>query len=312
MGRRALACVVAGLAIYGCGCGGSEDEAAPPTLDELAELVPSGQGVAATDLVAAKEALGLAPETDPAEGIAPRDVDATDAERRFARAAVHALRYIAAAEETPLLDAIDEAQVTAAVSTTTQEQAQRLTVFATDQSFEEIAGVLEQRGWVRDGETLEAEDTLVDPFSAIAAGDGYIALGRKVDVVEAAAAGETQPAGPDRDLALELADPAAVAREFDEECVEVIAIADHLAGGEAEMVLVPVGEPDPKAFLLDDAGAKPPEGLFQYRSAPVFGEAAAEDDRLVMPFAYPVEAEGTPLTDFAPGFLRTSDLYRCD
>jgi hypothetical protein len=328
MGRRALACVVAGLVIFACGCGGSEDEPAPPTLDELAELVPSGQGVAATDLAAAKEALGLDSQTDPSEGIPPQDADATDAERRFARAALIALPHLGAGAEIPLLEAIDESRVTAAINTLGGDE---FTVIATDQPFDEIAAVLEQRGWAGDGETLEAEESSVDPYAAIAPGDGYIAVGDEVDAVEAAAAGEAQPGGPDRDLALELADPAAIARELelspdfirglpgpvaaaarrDGKCVEVIAIADHLADGEAELVLVTTDAPDPEAFLLDDEGAKLPEELFLNRGVPAFGEAVAEGGRLVAPFTYPVEAEGAPYSDFAPGFLRTSSFYRC-
>lgn len=182
-------------------------------------------------------------------------------------------------------------------------------MIATEQPFDEIASSLEQNGFSRDGDVLTSADDPVDAAAtAVAGGDGVIALGFDAATVEAAAGEEPEaPKGAERDLIADLEGPAAIVLAVPEDstaCFTAIGFVDRLANGEGEFVVV-AEEPSADAFVLDDGGDDPLTEGFE------FGAATAEEDRVVAPVTYPIEELGGP-GGLLFGDVPSSAIYECE
>jgi hypothetical protein len=288
---------VALMTAAGCGNGDGDGSAAV----DLADRIPEGQlpTISAMDLVAAREALGL---PDDFAG----DSFETDPEKRFVAAAGVAIPTIARPQETPFRAAVDLGQVTAAASSIGFAPDQ-VTVVETEQDFEEVASSLEEDGYERDGDVLMTDDLgATVGYRVVAGGEGVIAAGQEAEPVEAAAAGplDPAPAGPARELLAELDAPSATATSFDgtTDCVTAVGVADELAEGEGELVLVT--EDESVELVVEEGDEFGVFGGFE------LGERAAEDGRVVYPFAFPLGDLSGP-SAFILGDNPAATLWDC-
>ncbi|MDX6587354.1 MAG: hypothetical protein QOI31_1827 [Solirubrobacterales bacterium] len=223
-----LAVLVAALAISACG-DDTPDTDGGLSASELAAMLPDGgipQAVA-VDVDAAREAAGLAGGTDPTE------VGTSREELRFGFSTFFALRDLAALTENPVRAALDHGLITAyAGHPYVLDEA--ITLVSSSQDFDELASTLEDDGWERDGAVVSTEgDPQELTYTAVGAGDGFIALGYDPEVVEAVASGEAPPSETGELAGLEALDApvtaAVVPDEAEgEECVELIAFEDFL------------------------------------------------------------------------------------
>ena len=292
---RALIALLLVAVIATAGCGDDDDDGGEDTSSalELVDRLPQSEishGVMYVDVEAMREALGLDADLDPATAF----VEGTDEERRFATTVGAVVTYMISPFQTAIGEAIDEAQITAAANNLLTGGEEGMTLIETEQSFDEIASVLEERGFERDGDVLTTEEPFQEAGAqAVAGGNGLVALGSDPATVEAAVGDEvTAPTGPERELIAELGGPAAGAfAGRGEDCVEAIGLVDRMAGGEGEFVLA-MTEPDPQRFKLGDQRDLP-FTTFQ------FGEVTADGNEIRAPFTVPLaEANLAPL-----GFL---------
>lgn len=306
--RSILAAILLGLlAAILLGCGGDEETEGDDEsrLMALVDRVPRDEdfpAITAVDVIAAREALGVAEGTDPRTAIT-----GGDAERRFAYAVASAVPYLQSPQDTPISEAVDSTQITAAASNVVFGPGS-ITVLETDQPFEEIASALEVDGYERDGNVVTAEADAIDPgASVVAEGDGIVALGFDAETVTGVATGDpAAPEGPERELIAQMAGPAKLATATGGEsssCLDAIGVVDGLADGAGEFVVL-AEEPAAESFVLDDTG--------DFIAEPFdFAEPMVEDGSLSIPFTYPIDQPG------GPGGLLLADLpagtiYDCE
>jgi len=308
MAPRGLALILTSvIAVLGAGCSDEEgEEESGSELSALVDRLPRGEfpGVAVVDVVAAREALGVAEDIDPRTAILEGDP-----ESRFGYAVAIGIPYLQDPQETPLVEAIDATQITAAASTLTFGEG-AVTVLQTDQDFEEIASSLEGDGFTRDGDLLTSDAPPLETggASAVAGGDGLVALGFAAEDASAAVGEISEvPEGPERDLIADLDAPAAVAiatPEGSDTCYEAIAIVDRLVDGEGEFVVV-AAEPSADGFVFND-------GADEFLSEPYdFGEPTIDGTNLRVPFTYPIDQPGGP-EGLLFGDIPAGTIYDCE
>lgn len=289
------------IALGAAACGGEEESASAGSrelVDRLPRLEPAG--VIYVDVDAARAALGLGPAVDP-ESV----LEGSDAERRFVLVAAAAVPYIGSPVDTAVRKAIDATQIRAAANNFLTVGEESVSVLATDQPFDEIAATLEDEGFTRDGEVLTSgESPQAVGATAVAGGEGIVALGFTPEAVEAAAAGEAEPAdGPERDLLASLDAPAVAAFATSDGCSEAIGAADALTDGEGELV-VAASEPDAARFVFDDSE----DFLVQDLR---FGEPSVDGDLVRAPVTVPLDSISTGLLGILRGDLPTGTIYDC-
>ena len=288
-----------------CGCGSGEDRP-----DELAGMIPPNPvgSLVVADLAELRERAGLPEDADPSDGLA----DGEPAEQRFAFNAAAAMPHLTDPRDLPIGEALDESRVQAAASSGFWGP-ESITVVSSDQPFEEVATVLEAAGYARDGDVLESDRAaLLVTYPVVAGGeDEVIAMGSSRDAVEAALERDGAPDGRPAELLEQLGEAPAVsllARIANPlGCLEAVAIADQVEGGEGELLLSIEGGADPALFLLDRAAGV--RGLSPAASFE-FAEPEAKGDLLRVSFRYPLEEPGAPLAllgEDVPG----STVYAC-
>jgi hypothetical protein len=229
-----VAVLVAVLALVACG--GDDDGGDFPdsdgglTASELAAKLPDAgtpQAVAA-DVVAAKEAAGLAADADPVA------LGSTPEEDRFGFSTFFGLRELSALVENPVRSALDHSLITAYASHPFISD-EAVALLSTSQDFEEIATSLEDAGWEQDGDVFSTDG---DPeeltYTAAAPADGFVVLGYSPEGVEAVASGEAEPSGTGELEALEELDAPVTLGLIPEgegtECISSVAYEDFVDG----------------------------------------------------------------------------------
>ncbi len=281
-GLLTLACVLA-LALAANGCGGDDapDTDGDLSAEELAQNLPEGEfsQVTAVDVVGAKEAAGLPPDTDPIEPLT------TPEGGRFFFSTFFAFRSVAALVENPVRDALDHSLITAyAAHAFLADDA--VTLVSTSQDFDEIASSLEEAGWDREGDVLSTTgDPLEITYTAVAAGNDFLVLGYDPEVVGSVAAGETEPSQTGELELLEELEPAPVTyaaisgeKGFEGgatlDCVESVTYTDPVDGTSKVVVTVP--EADVEKLPPDLEGQSSTLG-FDIESVAAEGDAVTID-----------------------------------
>lgn len=245
--RRAfpkLLVVAAAIALLN-GCGGDDapDSNGDLSAKELAAKLPDGgtpQAVA-VDVSAAKEAAGVPSDSDPLEPGTDPGV------ARFNFSSFFALRDLLTPSDNPVRAALDHSVITTyAAHPYVSDDA--VTLLSTSQDFEEIASSLEDDGWERDGDVISTDgDPEVLSYTAVAAGDEFIALGYTPEAVEAVAAGDAEPSDTGELEALEELEAPVVTAVIpdapDAECITEVSFEDFV-DGTANLFVTIDGEAD--------------------------------------------------------------------
>ena len=226
-----LAMLVAALAISACGGDDAPNTSGDLTASELAAKLPAGaipQAVA-VDVLAAKEAAGLAADTDPIS------VGTNPNELRFANSTFFALFSLSAVIDNPVRTAMDNSQVTAYAAQPDYTSDAAVGLVSTTQEFEDIASALEDEGWTWDGDVLTGDsDEQGLTYDAVGAGDRFLVLGYSAETVQAVASGEAEPSTSGEIEALEELDApvrGAIIPEVEGlECVTLITFEDFVDG----------------------------------------------------------------------------------
>ena len=231
---RGLTALVATLAVTlalgACGGDDAPDIDGGLTPDELAAKLPE-EGISqavAVDVVAAKEAAGLASDLDPGTA------GSSPSELRFAVSAFFAFQSLALRTENPVRSALDHSLITAyAAQPAIADDA--VTLVSTSQDFEDIATSLENEGWERDGAVLSIDGNAAAlGYTAVGAGEGFLVLGNEPGLVEAVASGEAEPSQSGEIEALQELDApvtGAIVPDVDGlECVELVGFEDFVDG----------------------------------------------------------------------------------
>lgn len=300
--RRLLALALLGaLLMLPIGCGGDE----PAELSSLLERLPRNEKfpvVAAVDVTAARESLGIAADVDLRTSFL-----AMDAESRFGNAVALAIPYLREPQETVINQAIDSTRVTAAASNL-EIGGSGATLIATDQSFDEIESTLEEEGFKRnDGDVLVANaESLEAGAAAVAEGDGFIVLAVDADTAQRVADDDPAAAGgPERELLADLGGPAAMATASSDSagCTEAIGVVDRLDGGRGEVVIL-AKDPSAERFVLDEGDEYLAESF-------AFDEPEVAGDTMRVPFTFSLADPGGPGSVLL-GDLPDSAIYDCE
>ena len=281
----AVAAALAAAVLAGCGAG--EEDAVlppdPPDIEALVDYFPDdAYQMHAVDLVALRAELGLRGTADPT--VYPEPVKKmTRAEMLFSGGALRALPYARQAQaeffdpgRAPLSMAIDHSLVKGAASAETP--AGTITVIATDQPFEEVAGALAGQDWTEDGDVLESPDEEDTIRFAAPAGDGEIVLSSDRALLDSAVGEETDgsPAGAmmggaSGSVRFAFADPEGRG------CVTAVAGGADARTGRGTVLVDGGDDPDPATFeaATSDAGERNVE----------FGEPEALGNLLRVSFA---------------------------
>ena len=309
-GRGGAAIVALAVALALPACGDDEGSAGPS--DEAVALldhVPrSGEPeLAFADFDAAREQLGLPDDADLAEF--PAGADEEDPQARLATTAGLLIRYLSLPpqQQTPLPQAIDHGAVRAAASNVVTG-GPGITVLSTSQSFDDIAAALEDRGYQRDGGTLEDDSASIRfAYPLVAdAGDGVIVLGYARGPVEDAVAGTS---GSDHARAL-LERVEGVVRDavtFDSKCVHGLAVGESYDPEAGEVRIEVEGEAEAERFRLADSQTIP---QLEYGDPQADGNALTVGAQLDPNPEFDVLLGEGPITllrsDLAP-----TDIYAC-
>jgi hypothetical protein len=302
----ALAALAAVTAAIGCGSGSS-----PEPSDLAASLPGDPPFVSYLDLAAAKEALELPDDADPADYGAIDDLDDPTPEAQLVQAARNSLPHVTEAftvtfEPDATTEAIDHTQVTAAASSLSPEAGGRAAILATEQPFDEIAEALEASGFELDGDVYAGESAEPKPQLPYVAdlGDGRIVVAAELADAEEALAGKAEPAEAATLLA-ELDAPQREATEvdLDDTCVTAFALGGEPGGSEVEL-----------AFTVDAeavADRVPSEVELVTGDEPAQLGEPDVDGETVRVTATPPEGVTDPSTLFAAGAILGNELYDC-
>ena len=299
----ALVMLAVGLAApAGCGSGSSD-------AGELAGALPGDpQFVSYLDIAAAREALELPDDADPADYSQIEDPDDPPPESQLVTAAGNVLPHVKEPQVVTFDDdatsaAIDHSQVTAAAASIDPEG--RAAILETDQSFDEIAEALEGSGFELDGDVYAGETAEPEPAFPYVAdlGDGRIVVAAELEDAEAALAGEDEASA----AATLLGELEAPQREAvtpgDESCVTGFAIGGEPGGSEVEIVFTVDGEPD-----LDLVTS-------ELELSPVteaeLGEPEIDGETVHVTMTLGGDAPTDPSALFAAGAILPADLYDC-
>lgn len=312
-GKRGLiaAAICAALAA-GCGSDDSDDsgdsggsaqiDGTPP--GELALLVPEGafSQIAEVDFARARSALGLPATFDPRGGL-----EASGAERRFAEAVLPTTPFYVGPQPIPIAEVLDGGLIQSAAAEG-EGGASEVILVRTSQPFEQIADGLVKAGYKRRARILNytgnADINSIRYPEVVAADgdDGLIAISG--EPTRGLAALDAGPAAPDArpELALLGQLPDAPVRVADAHVIGAgcasIGVADQLADGAAELLVVVEGEDASEdALLLSKPGLE-------------LGELDVSDDRITATITYPLDAEGSAAEAVTGGF--GSDTYECE
>lgn len=302
----AAVCAAAAMAT---GCG---SESAEPS--ELAATLPGDPEVVTyLDLDAAREALSLPEDADPADQEALDGLDQDDPLVEFFSVSGSALPHVSdALTRTFELDAtglaIDHAQVSAAATSRVAEGGP-VEVLQSDQSFDEVAEELEDTGFEQDGDVLSGESA--DPKPALPyvadAGDGRIVIASTREQADGAIAGGDEE--PSESIALldDLDQPQRAASGISSEgsCLTGFAVGGEVGGGGLEIVLQVDGEADADRV----AGEVP---ALAGESPPRLGEPTVDGDLVAVTASAPTAEEGASGAELvAGGFIAPEALYDC-
>ncbi|MBA3302037.1 MAG: hypothetical protein H0T15_09240, partial [Thermoleophilaceae bacterium] len=250
--KRVLIPAVALLAWVGCGGEAPSPGSGADAQALTGKLNPKTPAAAAVDLTEVREALDLPADADPRK------------ERELLFLAGLAIAPLQSPKETPVGDAIDFGQVSAAAGGGLFSPT-AVNVLASGQDFDEIAEKLGAEGFRRDGDVLVTDRPAFEAgASAVAGGDGLIALATTPG--EARAALEREEDETPLARALELVDGPVRAASVaaDQSCFESYAASDEVKPQGGEVVIQ----------TKEDASA---EGFALAKACP-FGEAVSFED----------------------------------
>ncbi len=306
--RRLLPALACTLAIAGCGSDDSGESGdsgaaggAPP--GELAALVPEGafSKIAEADFAGARKALDLPVDFDPRDGL-----DASGPERRFSEAVLPTIPFYVGPQPIPVGKVLDGGLIQSAAAEG-EGGASEVIVVRTDQPFEQIAAGLVEAGYKRRGRILNYTGDVNDVrYPEVVAADGDESLiAISGERTRGFAALGAAPAAPDSrpELALLGELPEAPVRIADGELIGAgcasVGVADQLAEGKAELVVLVEGEEaSAEALQLDGiAGLEP-------------GELEVSADSIRAPLTFGLETPGAPGTAIADAFPST--IYECE
>ncbi len=286
-------------------CGGSEDADSDGGSRKLIERIPVQSekldDVVFIDLVAAREALGLPEDAGVSEDFA--DVDTPEFD--LVLAAGHAFRHLAIPQETPMSNALDLSQATAAASTRALISPEAVTVVETSQSFDKVAAALERDGYRMERDVLTTDESLTKVvYTAVAGRDGLIAMGGSPEAVRTAL--ET-PADPPESAARKLiasleAPLVGALATTNAECIEAVGAAETLDGS-SELVLEVSGGASSDALPEpDEIGPGGTE----------FGEPEVDGDRLTVAVMSAAGPLGPVAMSLLGSDLSAGVLYDCE
>ncbi len=311
--RRPAALVALALAVVvPAGCGGGDDESGPPPVDTpsggdptagLTDYLSSESfTVQVADLTAFREQLGL-PEDADALPDTPADVDKdpADPDRRLLSASVITMPELSFAIQTlqrdPIAEAFDGTAISAAATSGGAEGT--LSAIRTSQTFDDLAGALEDQGYERDGDTLSNPDARIGEVSD--AGDGvFVIAGADASAADAVA---DPPGGPAEAVALleprdEPLGQAVVG--LAEDCVQAFGGWENAEGTAGTIRLALDDEAD--ADRVDVA-------LIEENASLATSEPVVDGDSVEVPFENPGQNSGSPIRDLLISF--PSEIYDC-
>lgn len=291
--------VVSAFAACGGGSdGGGDGRAVAGLVDRLPEDAPR---VASMDVAAYREALDLAEDQGFEDGF-------DDRSRPLLFALSDAVPFLADPRSTPISEAFDTGAVTAVASVPVAFDPDRgVVVVRTDQSFEDLAGALEDQGYERDGDVVATDQPPMRVGGvtvAASAGDDVVVLATSTELARSVAGGEGD--GPALAGALGSVEGPfrmALAAPDGESCVATVAAGWQVAPaeGEVEVTLTDAAADgaDAEALLSGDL---PPDRQVEL--------VAPEVDGATVRAGFRTDTVGSPF-GFMSSEATLDDIYRC-